>query len=312
MPLVPLASSGGRGRFNQRSQPATSSRRYRGHSPRGTRRPATPAAPLSWKLLHRSFGAIILRVGFPGQQDLHRTVTGEQTQRTVRIQAEEVDPLVGRHPTGEADGQDLRVEPMPSCLGVADGFPAPETNRASARTAYVVDELAAGLAPGHPQEVVGSVADRCPRCGIVGPLRASPPQVLVEEFAKGWRQPRSDVHAIRHVRDGNVVDGSIRPAALPQRPCHLTVAAAHPVDRSAGAQRQRRQSQRRAGSLGSARAMATIRSRSPVRSAMRPRTFRKSQSSYVSFPAAIGVCVVNTSDERTLASLVRVDASFSC
>ena len=71
---------------------------------------------------------------------------------------------------------------MPSCLGVADGFPAPETI-ARRQDAYVVDEPAAGLAPGHPQELVGHVADRCPRCGIVGSFEPARSKVVVEQFA---------------------------------------------------------------------------------------------------------------------------------
>ena len=106
IPLVPLASFGGRGRFTQTSQP--------GHQWAGEREVVVleerdPICDLGCALQleqrrgrspwrHRRRGCAL-----PGEHELHRAVTAEQAECAVGPQREQVEPLVGREAAGEAD-----------------------------------------------------------------------------------------------------------------------------------------------------------------------------------------------------------------
>ena len=132
MPLVPLASSGGRGRLSHRSTPATMPARCADRSPPGrpTRRPSCPACLRLEDAVERLLALVVLRVRLAGDDELdRRRRVGEQMATALGKTDQQVEPLVGGNAAREADGQRAGIEDARRRLDVSGASPRERRSR---------------------------------------------------------------------------------------------------------------------------------------------------------------------------------------
>jgi len=155
LPLVPLASRGGRGQV-QPDVAAGDHRRGRrsGRSPRGTRPFATSWTRFGPNIPARTLGASSERMGpFASEDELQGAVVVQQREARSALWDEQVT-LVGGESTSEAEGEEARVERVTGQPDEVDASP---------------------LEAGRPRPCDARRA-RAPRAGCSAPPRAARPR----------------------------------------------------------------------------------------------------------------------------------------
>jgi hypothetical protein len=172
---------------------------------------------------------VVGRVRLAGEDDLHRAPRiHQQPPEPLEVAEDQVSPLVGREPAGEADGERRRVQ---------QGARADHLSR----LLHLGGKPAAGLLPdevrqdllepdvGLPQALVVQRQHLVPESGLVqarAPVRS---QVLVEQAHDRTRHPRGQVHAVGHVADGHRLPRASGPEIAPDVPRDLPMAPRYPV-----------------------------------------------------------------------------------
>ncbi len=125
-------------------------------------------------LLDELLAALVGGVGLAGDHDLDRLVRVEQQRaQPLGVAQHQREPLVGRHPAGEADGQHVGREGLvgPGQLGVGGAALPPRLTKA---LAGVVDQVDAELAADGPQVGVGELLHALPALGAARRASAAP------------------------------------------------------------------------------------------------------------------------------------------
>ena len=214
IPLVPLASRGGRGRFSQTSHPRTRLAvrpgRSRPGTPRAGRRSGARLRPnrrCSTRLASSSRGWAL-----PASTDLHRAVAAQQRQRPFGVTGQQLQALVSRHPPREADREHVGVERLGGGADILGGV-------AASRRSVVLRWRTASTSVGplarraRPELGVGDPVDRRPRRGVAGARHPVLAEVAVEQLAHRCPDPGRDVHAVSHIADRDLVQLRARATA---------------------------------------------------------------------------------------------------
>ena len=162
-------------------------------------------------LLDELLAGLVGGVGLAGDDELDRALLVEQQPlEPGRVAQHQGEPLVGRHPAGEPDGQHVGVEDVvdPAELGRAGAALLPR--RLGAATG-LLDELLAHLALGRPDRVARDVADPVP--GVVA-LDVGGAEVLGGDLVDLAVHPGAGVDTVGDTGDRHLVVVEARPQAV--------------------------------------------------------------------------------------------------
>ena len=214
IPLVPLASSGGRGRLTHTSQP-------------GTRRGADgqvvvveigdAAADLRDALggeqrLQAALAVVVAGVRLAGEQDLDRALAREQVDDPLGALQQQVQALVGGQAPGEADREHVGVEVRG--LDVVARLVAARRSTMLRSRAQATSAARCSRRTAH-SSASWIVVEPVPRGGIGGAVHPALAEVAVEQRAHRVAQPGREVHAVGDVADRHVVHRRGRATARP-------------------------------------------------------------------------------------------------
>ena len=190
IPLVPLASSGGRGTFSHTSQPRTrAGRRVQVVVVEEHHALADDLGRLeAEQALQDALGLLVAGMGLAGEHDLDGPVAGQQRQRPVGIADQQIQALVGGHPAGEADRQHLGIEGAGGGVDVAAQIAAAEPV-GDAAGAHVLDELGALATTRLPQLRGRELPPPGPDLRVGGVVAPVLGQVAVKQLAHRRAQP---------------------------------------------------------------------------------------------------------------------------
>ena len=113
------------------------------------------------------------------EQKLQRLFAAEQLHGALGPQRQQVQPLVRRQPTGEADGETVGGETVLGCFHIGDVL-APTEAVAGGAGANHVDQPSPCLGARSPEVRVRDVLDRRPGRGVVGSRKPAIAEVAVE------------------------------------------------------------------------------------------------------------------------------------
>ena len=142
--------------------------------------------------------------------------------------------------------------------------------------------------------LIRHLLERAPEIRVATAARATHAELAVEEARPGLRQEGRHVHAVGDVADRIFLRGHLRPMVGAQPRGHRAVDAAHAVDAARAIQRQVRHVERPGSGRRARRARAPAPSARRARGRSRRSSARTGSWPKASWPAATGVCVVNT------------------
>ena len=165
-----------------------------------------------------------------------RSRIGQQAQQPLRVVQQQVRPLVGREAARKAQRQRVGIEQM---LRTVDrlGRRAGRGQLPGQSLAGVFDQRAAGGGAKLPEPGVGDAANV-----LLQGFRRPQPAILAAglrpQIVGRRRVPGRHVDAVGHVSDRHLVRRPARKERRKEMPAHLSVQAAHAIDRPASADRQ--------------------------------------------------------------------------
>ena len=156
-------------------------------------------------LLQHALAGLIERMRLAGEDELHGAIgIVDHRGQPLDIGQDQIRPLVGREPAGEADGQGIRAEyalqtlqnhrRLAAALGLLDGAPANE-----------LDQLGFEVEVRLPKFAVVDVFDADPDFGFAAAMVPVGAEVAIVEAEHLRREPGRNVDAVGDVADGNFV-----------------------------------------------------------------------------------------------------------
>ena len=172
-------------------------------------------------LLDQRLAAVVGRVGFPGDDQLDRPfLVEQQLLQPVRVAQHQRQPLVGRHPPGEPDGQHVGIECRtdPTQFGLRRAAFQP---RAAQPRPDVLDQQRAQLRADPPQMTGVDLLQPQPDAGIAE--RRIRPGQLAPQLQPLRRRPGARVHAVGDRPDRHLGGVEPRPQLVEHRPADPAV-----------------------------------------------------------------------------------------
>ena len=125
---------------------------------------------------------------FAREHDLNRSLAREQRQGPIGLAGEQIEPFVGGHPSGKAEGQRARIESFGGSLDVLAHVAAREPV-VHAALAYERHKLGPLVLARRPQLGVRDRIESRPRFRIGGPLRPVLAEMPIEQLAHRLADP---------------------------------------------------------------------------------------------------------------------------
>ncbi len=176
-----------------------------------------------------SFPSLSCGWAFPGEDDLHRPLGMVQDLgQTGRVFQDQVSPLVGGKPSGESDGQRLRVQHLAGGLNLFF-LTAPPPDLLLQPLAGEGDQPLPPAFMGPPEFGVGNPFDPRPHGDIIRVFGPPPAEVAVKKPGHVIGDVGGDVDPVGHALDGNILFRQVRPYLLPHPAGYGPVELAHPV-----------------------------------------------------------------------------------
>ena len=256
-------------------------------------------------LLDEPLAVVVGRVRLAGDDELDRPLrVQQQAAQPLGVAQHQGEPLVRRHPAGEPDGEDVRVERRPSTQPSSAGLAPRLSHDDRTRCRASSTRLARICAADRPDLVVRDPVDAapspravasCPSGRCTSPPSSSDPAV----------DPGRGVHAVGDRGDRHLVGVEARPQAVE----HLAADGAVQLGDAVGALRQPQAHHRHvehrgvaAGDSPRRRARGSSRTGTPATALSPPKNVSIWSRPKRSMPAGTGVCVVKTVPARTTSS----------
>ncbi len=176
--------------------------------------------------LHVPLAAVVGRVRLAGDDDLHRPVRVQQDRpQPRRVAQHQGQPLVGRHPPGEPDGQDVRIQDRLGPAQLGHGGAALQL-RLAHRLPGHRDQPLPQRVPQLPQPLGGHLVGGRP---FRGRRQVLPVGHVAGHVVHLPRRPGRQVHAVGDRADRHLVRLEARVQRREHVPGHLAVQLGHPV-----------------------------------------------------------------------------------
>ena len=184
-------------------------------------------------LLDELLARLVGRVGLAGDDELHRPLgVVQQRLEPLGVAEHEGEALVGRHASGEADGQHVRVEDRlgPAQLGLRGAAVAPAVAQPASGLGH---EVGAQLALGRPHLAAGDGADLVP---LLGDVEVAAAEVLAGQPEDPVVDPGGGVHAVGDRGDRHLDLVEARPQPVEHLPADHAVELGDAVGAAGDAQ----------------------------------------------------------------------------
>ena len=168
-------------------------------------------------------------VGLAGEDELHRPLRiVDHLGHAVDVVEEQVGPLVGGEPPGEADGEDVRIEDVPRGLDHFVALAAAAALAAEPAADEGQHQVLQGVVR-FPKLARIDVVDALPDLRIAEPGHPAGLEVAVVKLHHLVGQPGGNVDAVGDVADGDLLLRPPRPEMGPHPPRDVAVQVAHGV-----------------------------------------------------------------------------------